>query len=76
MSTVSVISRTPKPGPHPAGRRCAHPTCTAFLSRYNGTDYCSLHGKWWEGDEEPAPLHSLALMRGRVEDLRLLEDAA
>ena len=47
MATISV--NPPKerlPGPMPAGRVCAHESCTTPLSRYNTADTCSLHGGW------------------------------
>lgn len=34
------------------GRSCAHPECSATLSRYNPNETCSAHGGW---RESPTP---------------------
>lgn len=45
VSTFSKLNVIPEP-PQPAGRICAEKECSTLLSRYNGTDFCSLHRGW------------------------------
>lgn len=40
MGIVTLTSTKRVPGPYPAGRVCAAPTCETVLNRYNAADHC------------------------------------
>ncbi len=54
MALVTLTENERRPGPFPAGRRCAHPECITVLHTRHEGDYCYQHE-----DDEPMPELSL-----------------
>lgn len=59
MPRARDISLVREPGPNPAGRVCAEPSCPTILHRYHDGDRCYVHAEP-EGEEHADVLRGMA----------------